>query len=119
MSNVIEIPYPFVLDTFNNVDDEGNGFSDESWRPGTKRIPCPDDWLGEVEKAIANGMGLMLLTIVKEVELPRNFRDRIFYIRRWRDPEGKEFGKNVLRVTTDTGFKRLLNGYRYSYRLEE
>lgn len=115
MAGQIEVDYPFVRDTFYNVDVDGQGFSDESWRPGTKHvIEYPD---GE-STPVAHGLGKMLLTVVKRVEMPRRLAERVFYQRRWRDPDGREFGKRTIRVTTAAGFTRLLSGYRYRYKLD-
>jgi hypothetical protein len=119
MEKTIEVPYPFVRQPFDNIDDEGNGFSDESWAPGTKCVPLQQangPW--EEGEFIAQGMGHMILTVVHIAKIPGRYADRVFYVRRWRDPDGKEFGKNNLRVTTTAAFGRMCNGFRHSYRLE-
>ena len=52
------------------------------------------------------------------VMLPGKFSSRVFYVRRWRDPDGKEFGKPRLRVTTTAAFAKLTKGYRHPYLLD-
>jgi hypothetical protein len=120
LPETIEVPYPFVMDAYNGVDEEGQGFSTESWRPGTKPVTVSvDEIFGDISQYIAQGMGHMLIRVVKVVRLPKHYKTRVFYVRQWRDPDGKVFGKTALKVATADAFKRLLNGFRYSYRLVE
>lgn len=117
-SKIHEVHYPFVIDEYDAIDDEGHSSRGLSWRPGTKYISGYCEVFGETARNVAEGMGHMLITPIKRVEFPGNYHTRIFYIRQWRDPDGKVFGKTKLRVTTQQGFKRLLGGFRYSYALE-
>lgn len=116
---ILEVPYPFVIEEYDEIDEDGHCSRGLSWRPGTKFvIQGIDEIFGETTRGIAEGMGHMLITPIKRVELPGHYHTRIFYIRQWRDPDGRIFGKTKLRVTTQQGFKRLLGGFRYSYALE-
>jgi hypothetical protein len=39
----------------------------------------------------------------------------VFYVRKWEDPDGRQFGKGALRMTTLGAFRQLLSGYRFPY----
>lgn len=41
----------------------------------------------------------------------------MFYTRKWVDPDGVEFGKNKLHITTLATFRRRAAGYYHEYRL--
>lgn len=105
------IRYPFFMAKFMNYGDGDEfPFEDESWRPG-----CASDvdnhgnvtWFCE-------GHGEMLLEVVGEFK-PGRFPSRVFYVRQWRDPDGKVFGIGKLRMTTRANFDRMLKGYRHNY----
>ena len=106
-----EVRYPFC-----RVErDESAPFDSGEWRPGClPQYNTPDFdvvWF-------AHGHGQMLLEVVS-THKPGAFIDRVFYVRQWRDPDGKVFGKNKLRVTTAAAFGRLLKGYRHEYECDE
>lgn len=47
---------------------------------------------------------------------PGRFPERVFYTRRWVDPDGREFGKTGrLLIATAGQFRRLLKGYRHPF----
>ena len=109
----IEVPnYPFVRFVFRGCDNDGP-FSDDGWRPGCEK----DVEEGGVDYA-ADGLGAMLLEVVQVVKLPGGFAPRVFYVRRWRDPDGKVFGKRRCRVTTTSAFAKLMKGYRHDFYLD-
>jgi hypothetical protein len=112
----IVVAHPFVRDTFTVNEGDGDGWTSYErpcWKPGcrTEMIP-PDDC-----EAVADAMGSQILTIV-DIHKPGRFPERVFYTRRWRDPDGKEFGKGGLRIKTTQAFRWLARGYRYEFRLE-
>src|SRR5690348_9080752 len=84
-------PHPFVWEVGSKPGgDEGGPFTDYflTWRPGLRgELIYPDD--GE---EVADGMGHQVLTVVS-IHRPGKFPPRVFYTRRWRDPQGREFGK--------------------------
>jgi hypothetical protein len=82
-------------------------------RPGCEK----DVEEGLVDYA-ADGLGAMLLEVVQVVKLPGGFAPRVFYVRRWRDPDGKVFGKRRCRVTTTSAFAKLMKGYRHDFYLD-
>ena len=109
----IEVPnYPFVRFVFHGFDIDGT-FSDDGWRPGCEKSVEE----GLVDYA-ADGLGAMLLEVVQVVKLPGGFAPRVFYVRRWRDPDGKVFGKRRCRVTTTSAFAKLMKGYRHDFYLD-
>ena len=105
------VEFPFVVTTYSGYDVDGP-FTDECWRPGCKDIPCaPDDF-----EMVADGIGEMILTVV-DVHKPGKYPERVFYTRKWIDPEGKEFGSSKLCITTTPTFKRRVAGYYHNYRV--
>ena len=97
---VVEVKgYPFVrcVKTLHDFDET---WSREGWRPGCEK-DIEDG--GNVAYA-ADGLGAMLLEVVQVVKLPNGFAPRVFYVRKWRDPDGKVFGKRRCRVTTTSAF---------------
>lgn len=112
-----EVRYPFVRVTFvSSYDESGMPESDKGWRPGCDCEKIEDGFGGYDYAADAHGQ--MLLEVVS-THKPGSFLDRIFYVRQWRDPDGKVFGKNKLRVTTAQSFGKLLKGYRHEYECDE
>lgn len=105
------VPYPFVRETYTAFDGEGE-YQDPSWRPGAQ---ADLDYGGNAVWA-ADAMGEMILQVVGRFK-PDGYPERTFFVRLWRDPQGKEFGKNKLRVTTTAAFTRLCKGYRYPYEM--
>lgn len=111
MADKIEIAYPFVKEIFSGFGEDGP-FETKTWRPGTRAEPVyPDD-----AEMVADGMGLQIITVIGEYSPPR-FPKRIFFTVKWRDPRGREFGKNKLRITTAGAFKTRCRGFRHRFRV--
>lgn len=110
---VFDIPYPFVREPTDVYTIEDGWSKELSWRPGllTKSLGSDGSY------AYAHDMGAQILTVVS-THKPGKYQTRVFYLRSWRDPEGKEFGKPRLRVTAVAAFRRLLKGYRHEFELE-
>lgn len=112
IGQVIEVPnYPFVREQFISFEPNGESFSDEGWRPGC-RIEN-DGPYGE-GSYYADETGAMILTVVS-LHKPGRYPTRVFFTRQWRDPDGKVFGVQKLRVTTEQAFKRMAKGYRHEF----
>ena len=99
--------YPFVHYVANLYDeDDGCPYQTEGWRPGCTLY-------------VADGVGSMVLDVVA-VFKPGRFPERVFYTRRWINPDGREFGKtSTLRIATTGQFRRLLKGYRHQFEVCE
>ncbi len=111
---VIEVGHPFIRAPYTAHDGEGGNFEVIGWRPGTRaEQTSPDD--GE---DFADATGTQILTVVS-IHKPGRFPMRVFYTRQWRDPDGREFGKAHLRVTTMQAFQTLIKGYRWPYEIAE
>jgi hypothetical protein len=112
---VFQHPYPFVRDSYDRHEVDGDVVFTEavpSWKPGTVGdydTFCP---------GTAHGIGMQALTVVG-VFKPGRFPERVFYTQRFITPDGHEFGKGKLRITTMHAFKRLSTGYRYEYEVEK
>lgn len=115
MSDPIEVPFPFVREEAQVIGEDGPE-DVMSWRPGTVEIPQPP--YGEYSDSVADGIGRMLLTEVSRHK-PGRYPERVFYVRQWIDPDGNQFGKTNLRITTAAVFKRLSAGYMHEYKMRE
>jgi hypothetical protein len=105
---VFSFPYPFLRSKSEEMDDDGCWHEYPGWRPGAEyELVPPDDY-----RMVCDGIGSQIVTVVGTAQFP-GWPTRVFYTRRWRDPEGKEFGKRRLRVTTQASFTTLIQGYRY------
>lgn len=103
------VRFPFVRTSVVLFDEEGSHEVD-TWRPGThvETIGPDEGWY------VANGEGWMLLHVV-DVHRPGKYPKRVFFTRKWRDPDGVEFGKNGLRIMTEQAFRRRAAGYMHGY----
>ena len=111
--------YPFVRYVASLVGDDGC-YQTEGWRPGCTR---EEDDIGEPAYQswayVADGIGSMVLDVVA-IFKPGRFPERVFYTRRWIDPDGREFGQTgKLRIATTGQFRRLLKGYRHQFEVCE
>ena len=103
--------YPFVRCVAQIFDFDGI-YEREGWRPGCER--SGEYYVGYT----ADGLGKMVLEVVS-AHRPGKYKERVFYLRRWIDPDGREFGATKLRVKTEAAFTKLLRGYRYEFDLTE
>ena len=113
--------YPFVRYVANLYDeDDGRPYQTESWRPGCTAEEDECDEHGYPSQVyVADGTGSMVLDVVATFK-PGRFPERVFYTRRWVDPDGREFGKpNKLRVTTIAHFRSQLKGYRHPFEVSK
>ena len=107
------VKYPYIRVEVTLFDDPDGPYTIESWQPGVRDEFCaPDD-----SEAVADGEGEMLFTIV-DIHKPGDYPERTFYTRKWKDPDGKVFGKSRLHIKSTTAVDRLLRGYGYEYRLK-
>ena len=111
--DIRRVPYPFYRGTFDEWDEDGVR-PIATWVPGTRLEPMAPD--GGDSDCIADGMGFMRLLVVS-VHKPGRYPTRVFYVRKWEDPDGRQFGKGALRMTTLGAFRQLLSGYRHPYEL--
>ncbi|MHB8272003.1 hypothetical protein [Bradyrhizobium sp.] len=107
----IEVAHPFIREEYHGFDEDGP-FKRMSWRPGTRVEPIyPDD-----AEEVADGIGTQILTIVS-IHKPGRFPSRVFFTRRWRDPDGREFGKTKCHIKTLQAFRRRCRSFGYEFRL--
>ena len=111
----IVVRYPFLWEAATEMGPDGV-CEIMSWRPGVRFELLPP--YGDDSEAIADGEGRQILTVVS-VYKPGRFPARVFYTRRWRDPNGKEFGKGALRIKTLDAFRRITSGYQHEYRINK
>lgn len=109
---VFEITYPFTLDAANLMEHDGLGYV-ESWCPGTRQVTAGP--YGESTENWAEGEGQMILTVVSTHHPGAPYRERVFYTRQWRDPDGRIFGDKSLRNKGKSAFMAMTKGFRYHY----
>lgn len=107
---VFVLSYPFIRGFYFEDDKSPT----PTWQPGV----WPEmsrDW---EEELVADGVGEMHLRVVS-THKPGRYPERVFYIRQWRDPDGRVFGTTALKIASVHKFRRLTAGYAFPYRLQE
>lgn len=106
-----KVVYPFTRDIYGEWTEDGL-IEHDTWRPGTRPKPIyPDD-----AEDVADAEGLMILEIIS-IHKPGKYPTRIFYTRKYQDPDGKVFGKGRLHIASVDKFRRLSAKYYYDYRV--
>lgn len=109
--DVFVVKYPFVRCDVELWDGELS-YTKKSWRPG-----CEFDYdYSGGSSAYADGVGEMHLTVVS-THKPGKYPERIFYTRKFKDPDGAFFGKTKLHIATVEKFRRISASYREEYAL--
>jgi len=112
---IYRVRYPFVREAVTLYDENGP-YETLSWRPGVS-IECCGPYDDETD-IVAHGEGEMILTVI-DVHKPGRFPTRVFYTRKFVDPDGHVFGKGGLRMTTVDAFNRRAAGYQLAYDVED
>lgn len=102
-----KMPYPFVMASGYTIGEEGP-VNFPSWKPGI----IEEETREGGSEILYHGVGAVVLTVVDTFK-PKGWPTRVFYTRKWIDPQGRAFGKDKLRVTTLGYFNQLCQGYRY------
>jgi hypothetical protein len=100
------LEHPFVRSTYFAWDEDGGG-NELSWKPGVIYEGMEDDYRSYTI-CYAHGVGSVHYTVVS-VHHPRPYPARVFYTRKWTDPDGRTFGKNKLLMTTLPALRRRVN----------
>lgn len=99
--DVFTVPYPFHFGDVHVMGDNGPEVF-ENWIPGTtEHIKAPDELVPAYHE-----IGEMILTVVS-VHKPGKFPTRVFFTRKFKNPAGEIFGKNLLKIRTLSSFKKL------------
>lgn len=102
-------PTPFLIED-RVLHDAFGERTVKSWRPGIRWVPvAPDDSDPDWDDD-----GYEVRTISAYVEI-KGETSRILYRRHWIGPDGKEFGKRTMQMTTPSAFSAWINdtaGYR-------
>ena len=123
IGRVFDVPYPFVKDTrIEHYDGADGPETDEvpTWNPGVRMESCDvgHEYSHTETWAEADAMGSQILTVVG-VYRPGRFPTRVFFTRRWRDPDGRVFGKGLCRSLTVPAFTELTRGYRHPFEVRQ
>jgi len=108
--DVFEIDYPFSRTVY--LDQEGG--ESQTWNPKPYYIQTQYD--EGVLMADANGK--CVLTVVS-VHRPGKFPTRVFYTRKFINPDGATFGKSKLIIKTVGVFRKYSAGYMEVYKIED
>ena len=112
VGQTITVKFPFYVEQIVKHEISGESYPEEAWVPGCKdEFVYPDD-----SELVANGVGEMILDVV-DIHKPGTYPERVFYTRRWVDPDGNEFSSGRLQITTIPTFKKRAAGYYYPYRV--
>ena len=112
VGQTINVKFPFHLKVWAKHDVGGEVYPEETWVPGCRdEIKYPDD-----SERVADGMGEMILDVV-DIHKPGRYPERVFYTRKWIDPDGNEFSSGRLQITTIPTLKKRAAGYYYPYRV--
>ena len=105
------VEYPFVRIPKDEIWLISQSYSDVNpWRPG---VLFRHTWNDDAE-AYCDGIGQMILTVIGTA-YPKPFPTRVMYTRKWRDPDGREFGKRRLLISTLGKFNQLCRGYAHAF----
>jgi hypothetical protein len=66
-----------------------------------------------------HGDGAMLLTVVSLHKPGPTYPERAFYVRQWRDPDGREFGRANLRCISSRALKSWLAGRKMAFLFDD
>ena len=110
-----EINYPFTRCKYLAYDGERNMVEHDGWKPGIE-YEHNDNYGGS--QAFADANGSMTLSVIS-IHKPGKYPERVFYTRKFKNPDGQEFGKGGLKITTTTNFKKLISGFMYEYAIAD
>jgi hypothetical protein len=111
---VYVVPFPFLRCKVSLWDEDG-GCEIDGWKPGTEFRGVTEYCDGE---RFADAIGEMIVTEVSRHK-PGRYPERVFFMRRWRNPDGEEFGKSGLQVAVASKFARTIAGYSYPFTLDD
>ena len=113
IADVYTVKFPFVRSSYVDWSD-GEGIEVKFWQPGTRvEMVYPDD-----TELFADGEGKMVLKVIS-IHKPGKYPERIFYTRKFIDPDGKFFGKGNLHIAVVSKFRRLAESYYYDYTVDD
>ena len=115
-SEIHQIKFPFTRESYSGPLDGEFVEDSKTWRPGTRAEY--GDFEFSDEQWVADGEGSMVLEVLVKFK-PGRFPERTFFLRRFIGPDGREFGKQKVRVIASSAFKQMLKGYRHQYILDE
>lgn len=108
----IDIQWPFQR-CIASVWKYGESVSIPSWKPGAYDADKYDgDERTPSETHVADAFGAMILTEIVRVPRIGHYPARVLFIRQWRDPDCRTFGKRTVRMCSMTKWTMLLAGYR-------
>lgn len=103
------MPFKRIMYTPPPDDPEAPPQAFETWVPGWYHEALPP--YGEDSRPVWDGEGQEVRLVVS-VHKPGRFPPRVFYTRQWRSPDGRQFGKTGLHMTTHQAFVSWRSGER-------
>lgn len=113
---IYRVRYPFLRCKAAVYDGECGITEIDSWKPGTEYRGQPNEYTDC--ELFADGVGEMLITEVSRHK-PAHYPERVFFTRRFVNPEGVEFGKAKLHCAVASKFNRTVKGYAHAYIVED
>lgn len=111
-----EISFPFKrgeYEPYPDYEEPASGATFCRPKPQSTWIPGWDSGADYYDEWTAcEGWGAEIRTVVS-VHRPGHYPERVFYIRQWRDPDGRLFGKKRLRILASRDFRSWARGTRY------
>lgn len=110
-----EVRFPFKTEEYHPPIDEGPESGGTFCMPPSRPTWVPGWKAGETyygERNWCEGWGAELRTVVS-IHRPGKYPERVFYVRQWRDPDGRVFGKKGLRIVASRDFRTWATGRRY------
>lgn len=98
--------WPFKRTTYTQWDEDGPA-EVATWAPGWD-YKILDEHGNSA--SVWDGEGAVIFTVVSLHRPSPRYPERAFYIRQWRSPDGKVFGRDTLRMITARALKGWLRG---------
>jgi hypothetical protein len=113
IGQVFNHQYPFTRDEYYRWDGD-DGKLTPTWKPGVRFEDISNAYNGGDSEAVADAIGAQILTVI-DIHKPGRFPVRVFYTVHWVTPDGKQFGKGRLRITTLDAFRRRARGFLHEF----
>lgn len=106
-----ERPWPFMRAEEAGYSSEFCDYTVGRWRPGFSQELCGP--YGDDTEVVCDAVGTEIFEVVSVHKPGPKYPTRVFYVRRWRDPDGKVFGSTSLKCKVAWAFRNMLRMPEY------